>query len=50
MSNWIQNSNGNYVYVLDSDYVMTVYTKMGTDSVSMTGASPNAGSNILSRP
>lgn len=29
MSDWIQNSNGNYVYVLDSDDVMTVYKKNG---------------------
>ena len=29
MSDWVQNSNGNYVYVLDSDEVMTVYAKNG---------------------
>ena len=29
MSDWIQNSNGNYVYVLDSDDVMTVYKNNG---------------------
>jgi len=29
MSEWIQNSNGNYVNVLDSDEVMTVYMKNG---------------------
>ena len=29
MSEWIHNSNGNYVYVLDSNDVMTVYAKDG---------------------
>lgn len=27
MSEWHENSNGNYVYVLDSDEVMTVYER-----------------------
>ena len=29
MSDWLENSNGNYVYVLNSDDVMTVYAKSG---------------------
>ena len=29
MSEWRENSNGNYVYVLDSDDVMTVYERNG---------------------
>ncbi len=29
MSEWRENSNGNYVYVLDSDEVMTVYGRNG---------------------
>ena len=29
MSEWRENSNGNYVYVLDSDGVMTVYERNG---------------------
>ncbi|HQR85111.1 MAG: hypothetical protein B7Y59_12950 [Burkholderiales bacterium 35-55-47] len=29
MSEWRENSNGNYVYVLDSDEVMTVYQRNG---------------------
>jgi len=29
MSEWCENSNGNYVYVLDSDEVMTVYGRNG---------------------
>jgi hypothetical protein len=29
MSEWRENSNGNYVYVLDSDEVMTVYERNG---------------------
>jgi hypothetical protein len=29
MSEWIENSNGNHVYVLDSDEVMTVYERNG---------------------
>ena len=27
MSDWIQNSNGNYVYVIDKDDVMTVFKR-----------------------
>lgn len=29
MSEWRENSNGNYVYVLDTDEVMTVYQRNG---------------------
>ena len=29
MSEWLENSNGNYVYVLDSGDVMTVYERNG---------------------
>ena len=29
MSEWRENSNGNYVYVLDSNEVMTVYERNG---------------------
>lgn len=29
MSEWRENPNGNYVYVLDSDEVMTVYDRNG---------------------
>ena len=29
MSEWRENSNGNYVYVLDTDEVMTVYQRDG---------------------
>ena len=29
MSEWRENSNGNYVYILDSDDVMTVYERNG---------------------
>jgi len=29
MSEWRENSNGNYVYILDSDEVMTVYERNG---------------------
>ncbi len=29
MSEWRENSNGNYVYILDSDELMTVYQRDG---------------------
>ena len=29
MSEWCENSNGNYVFVLDTDEVMTVYQHNG---------------------
>ena len=29
MSDWRENSNGNYVYVLDTDHVMTVFERSG---------------------
>ena len=29
MSEWRENSNGNYVYVIDTDDVMTVYERNG---------------------
>lgn len=29
MSEWRENSNGNYVYILDADEVMTVYGRNG---------------------
>ena len=29
MSDWLENDNGNYVYVIDSDDVMTVYERNG---------------------
>ena len=29
MSEWCENSNGNYVYVLDTDEIMTVYQHNG---------------------
>lgn len=29
MSDWYENSNGNHVYVIDSDDVMTVYERNG---------------------
>lgn len=29
MSDWRENSNGNYVYVLDTDHVMTVFERAG---------------------
>jgi glucan-binding YG repeat protein len=29
MSEWRENSNGNYVYVIDTDDVMTVYVRNG---------------------
>ena len=29
MSEWLENSNGNYVYVIDTDDVMTVYQRKG---------------------
>ena len=29
MSEWRENSNGNYVYILDTDEVMTIYQRNG---------------------
>ena len=29
MSEWLENSNGNYVYAIDTDDVMTVYLRNG---------------------
>jgi len=29
MSEWLENSNGNYVYIIDTDEVMTVYLRNG---------------------
>jgi hypothetical protein len=29
MSDWLENSNGNYVYVIETDDVMTVYLRNG---------------------
>ena len=29
MSDWRENSNGNFVYVIDTDDVMTVFERVG---------------------